>query len=309
MQPKKQFETLLEQGILLASEHGPPVLREAMMYSVFPGGGRVRPSLALGIVSALGQEPDDALLGGIMGVELVHCASLVHDDMPCFDDADMRRGKPSVHRVFGEDVALLVGDALIVTAFDVAVKHCAHRPTLVAPIVRTLAESVGASNGIIAGQASETDPRIPVADVHRKKTGALFEAVAAMAALTTGTEPSKWRVIGQKIGAAYQLADDILDAVGTPEIAGKPVAQDSRNGNPNAVNDQNLRVAVTQLDDTIESAIRSIPPCPRQEDLALLLVGAATRLCPPTLIPRDSGLMRSEAMAQYQTTEQVQAAV
>jgi len=309
MTTKEKFEQLLKREIELASEHGPSVLKEAMMYAVFPGGGRVRPRLALGIVNALGQEPDDALLGGIMGVELIHCASLVHDDMPCFDDSDMRRGKPSVHRVFGEDVALLVGDALIVAAFDVTVKYCAHRPTLVAPIVRTLSESVGASQGIIAGQASETDSSVPVGEVHRKKTGALFEAVATMAALTTGTETSRWRAIGQKIGAAYQLADDILDAVGDAESAGKPVAQDARNGNPNAVNDRDLLSAVTELDDTIESAIRSIPSCPKRENLALLLVGAATRLCPPTLIPRDSGLMRSEAMERYQTTEQIQAAV
>lgn len=309
MQSNDRFEQLLKREILLASEHGPAVMREAMMYAVFPGGGRVRPMLALGIISALDQEPDDALLGGLMGVELIHCASLVHDDMPCFDDADTRRGKPSVHRAFGEDVALLTGDALIVAAFDVAVKHCAHRPTLVGPIVRTLAESVGASEGIIAGQASETDPDVPVREVHRKKTGALFEAAATMAALTTGTEPSRWRAIGRKIGAAYQLADDILDAVGDAELAGKPVAQDIRNGHANAVNDRDLLSAVTVLDDTIESAIRSIPPCPRRENLAILLVGAATRLCPPTLIPRDSRLMRSEAMARYLTMEQIQAAV
>jgi geranylgeranyl diphosphate synthase type II len=266
-----------------------------MLYAVFPGGGRVRPRLGLGILEALGLSSDDAAMGGAVAVELIHCASLVHDDMPCFDDAGTRRGKPSVHRAFGEDTALLVGDALIVAAFGVLAKYCAHRPDILGPMVAILAESVGASEGIIAGQASEADPRVDLPEVHRKKTGALFEAVAAMAALAAGADTATWRGIGRKLGAAYQIADDILDAVGDTAYAGKPVEQDSRHARPNAVNRDNLLAAVTRLDDTIESAVVSIPPCPGRGVLVALLIGVAMRLCPPTMIPRRSGLMMSAA--------------
>jgi geranylgeranyl diphosphate synthase type II len=261
-----------------------------MVYAVFPGGGRVRPRLVLSISEALDSKPDDAALGGAMALELIHCASLVHDDLPCFDDADTRRGKPSVHRVFGEDIALLVGDALIVAAFDVLAKHARRRPELIGPLVRILADAVGASNGIIAGQASESDPSASVEEVHLKKTGALFEAAATMAATTAGVDTVPWRQLGRKIGLAYQLADDILDAVGDSELAGKPVAQDAKHARPNAVLADDLLASVTKLDRLIESAIISIPPCPGRPRLVALLIGVATRLCPPTLIPRETPL-------------------
>ena len=104
-----------------------------------------------------------------------------------------------------------------------------------------------------------------------------------------GTAP--WRAIGQKLGQAYQLADDILDAVGNMDFAGKPVSQDVKHTRPNAVNEKSLADAVTKLDDLIESAIIQIPPCPGREKLVVLLIGVATRLCPPTLLPRESNLM------------------
>jgi geranylgeranyl diphosphate synthase type II len=253
-------------------------------------------------MEALGQKPNDALMGGAMAIEMIHCASLVHDDLPCFDNADIRRGKPSVHRQFGEDMAVLVGDALIVAAFGVIAKHSRHRPTLVAPLVRILADAVGASRGIIAGQAAESDPLIGVSDVHRMKTGALFEAMAAMAALVAGAESYPWRQIGRKLGMAYQVADDILDAVGSSDIAGKPVSQDAGNAKPNAVNRSNITDAAMRLDDLIESAIETIPECPGRIELSALLVRVATRLCPIDLIPRESRLLDRIVSGTYDAT-------
>jgi geranylgeranyl diphosphate synthase, type II len=285
------FEKHLEKEILRVAANGPTQLKDAMIYAVFPGGGRVRPRLTLEIINALGYDLNHAALGGAISIELIHCASLVHDDLPCFDNSDTRRGKPSVHQEFGESTALLVGDALIVAAFDTIVKHFTHQSHIIGPMVQTLARASGASDGIIAGQASETDKKVDIQTVHTKKTGALFDAAAGIAALSVGEETEQWRKIGQQLGRAYQLADDILDAVGNAEIAGKPVSQDIRNERPNAIIEENLQMSVLQLDNTIESAIKAIPDCPGRHRLTALLVGVATRLCPPTVIPRDSNLM------------------
>jgi geranylgeranyl diphosphate synthase type II len=302
-----KFEEYLEQEVLEAAKDGPTELKDAMVYAVFPGGGRVRPRFALETIKAMGYNPTDVALGAAMSVELAHCASLVHDDLPCFDNADTRRGKPSIHRRFGESTALLVGDALIVSAFDVLVKRCMHQPQVMGPMVQTLARAIGASSGIIAGQASETDPAIHTDVVHRKKTGALFEAAAGMAALSVGRETTDWCRIGRKLGRAYQLADDILDVMGDAVYGGKPVSQDIRNRKPNAVIEESLAASVVLLDDTIESAVRAIPPCPGRDSLARLLIGVATRLVPHSVIPRDSGLMNSADMARFQSVVSLKA--
>jgi len=285
------FESLLRQQVLRAAASGPTRLRDAMLHAVFSGGGRVRPKLGMAIVEAQGKTVDDPVLGAAMAVEMIHCASLVHDDMPCFDDADTRRGKPSIHRAFGEDTALLVGDALIVAAFEVLAERCASRPGLLAPMVRLLAEGTGASEGIIAGQASESNPSADVRTIHRKKTGALFEAIAAMAALVSGGAVARWRGVGTKIGMAYQLADDMLDRFGDTQSAGKPVDQDTRNRRPNAARSESLASAAVRLDDMVESAINDIPLCPGRDSLVSSIVGIATRLCPPERLPRNSGLL------------------
>ena len=282
-----EFEDLMEKCVIEATLGGPEKLTQAMLYAVFPGGGRVRPQLAFGIWASMQRRRDRALMGAAMAVELIHCASLVHDDMPCFDDASMRRGKPSVHREFGEDVALLTGDALIVAAFDVLARFSAHRPEIVSSLVRLLGEAVGASRGIVAGQAAELESEVDVAHVHRLKTGALFEGIAAMTALVAGQDETAWRLIGSRLGMAYQLADDIHDVVGRAEDGGKPTSQDVRNHKPNAVFDRDLVTAARQLHEHIGVAIDAIPEGNGKARLASMLTRFAKRLCPESLVPRE----------------------
>jgi geranylgeranyl diphosphate synthase type II len=302
MNAMDEFELLLEKEILDATKRSPEKLKEAIKYAVFPGGGRIRPRLGIGIAEAMGHAPERALFGSAMAIEMIHCASLVHDDLPCFDDAAMRRGKPSVQRQFGEDIAVLVGDALIVASFGIAAEYCSHRPKLTGRIIWLLSEAVGASNGIIAGQAAESDPDVTVREVHKMKTGALFEGMAAISAVTHGADPAPWRSVGRKVGCAYQVADDIFDAVGSEAVCGKPTLNDTANNRPSAVRSQSLSSAAAELDTLIAAAIDDIPPCPGDENMADMLRGVATRLCPTSLIPRLTHVAAGNAVVRERGT-------
>jgi geranylgeranyl diphosphate synthase type II len=242
---------------------------------------------------------DELAFASAAAVELIHCASLVHDDMPCFDDADMRRGKPSVHKAFGESTALLVGDGLIVAAFDVLARHGAGYPRF-AELVRILARGTGASDGLVSGQAWEDALETTVDSVHRKKTGALFEAAAAMAAVISGVDEAPWRYIGQTIGAAYQIADDVMDRVGTPEIAGKPVRQDIGRPVANAVKAEGLENSFAKFHALVEHAIHAIPECPGRHSLAVLITGIAGRLL-PAISAQDDTRQSSRTLADGQS--------
>ena len=179
------------------------------------------PQLVLAVAYACGDDQPGLTDAAAAAVEMMHCASLVHDDMPCFDDAPIRRGKPTVHAVYGEALALLTGDGLIVMAFD-AIAHAAFQaPRRLAALVSELARATGMPHGIVAGQAWESEQDVPLGPYHRAKTGALFLAAARMGALAAGADPMPWRTLGDKLGEAYQVADDLRDAVSTPEGAGQ----------------------------------------------------------------------------------------
>lgn len=238
----------------------PPRLREAITYALFPGGGRLRPLLCLAVAAACsaGERRHQAVARArsfAAALELVHCASLVHDDMPCFDDAELRRGKLTVHRQFGEATALLVGDALIVMAFDTIAR------TENARSVSILAQATGPARGIIAGQAWEGEPVAPFDEYHRAKTAALFEAAGALGALAVGDDPEPWRAFGEVIGRAYQAADDLADAVGDAASLGKMPGRDAALGRPNIVRRQGVGAARVQIDALIHEARRRVPSC------------------------------------------------
>jgi geranylgeranyl diphosphate synthase type II len=127
-------------------------------------------------------------MAAAVAIELMHCASLVHDDLPCFDDAAMRRGRPSVHRAFDERIALLAGDALIVLAFQSLARAAIGSPSRLGKVITIVASAVGAPGGIIAGQAWECEPQVPLSSYQRAKTGALFAAAAAAGASAAGHE-------------------------------------------------------------------------------------------------------------------------
>ena len=263
----------------------PPRLRAAMHHAVFPAGARVRPRLTLAVASACG-DPDPIVTdAAACAVEFMHCASLVHDDLPCFDDAATRRGVASVHAAFGEPLAVLAGDALILLAFQ-TLGLLAHAPGKLSLLLLTLSRAVGAPAGIIAGQAWECEPTIDLRHYHRAKTGALFGAAAIAGAAAAGVEAEPWRALGETLGEAYQAADDIRDACATEAEIGKPIGRDAALGRPNAVAEFGLAGAVAQLRSLVADAVASIPPCPGHDALAALVLGEARRFVPEGVAAR-----------------------
>ena len=280
-----RIEATIEQAIRAACRTDcPPRLADALHYAVFPGGARIRPRLSLAVALACGDDDPAAADAAAAAIEILHCASLVHDDLPCFDDADMRRGKPSVHRAFGEPTAVLAGDALIVLAFDVVASAAMRRPERVAPLVRIVSRAVGAQGGITAGQAWECEHAVDLAAYHLAKTGSLFAAATAAGAAAAGADPAPWRALGETIGEAFQVADDISDHVGAEAAIGKPIGRDKALGRPSAVLDLGLEAAVSRLKALVSRAAALVPPCPGEARLRALILHETQRFMPAGLV-------------------------
>jgi geranylgeranyl diphosphate synthase, type II len=283
MDAVSRIEQALQAAVGRAEVPGcPPRLAAAMRHAVFPRGARVRPRLCLAVAAACGDDEPALSDAAAASIELLHCASLVHDDLPCFDDADTRRGRPSVHRAFGEPLAVLTGDALIVLAFQVLGRF-AHQPQRLALLLMTVSRSVGVPFGIVAGQAWECERQVELEHYHRSKTGALFACAAMAGAASAGSESEPWRKIGEKLGAAYQAADDIRDAAADSDEIGKPTGRDAVLGRPNAVIELGLAGAVRRLEQLVGEAIAAIPDCPGAAELKALILLEAKRLLPKKL--------------------------
>jgi len=216
------------------------------------------------------------------GIEFLHCASLVHDDLPCFDDATERRGKPSVHAKFGERIAVLTGDALIVAAFQTLAVHAIHsvRAERAPLVLSILARGVGAPYGIAAGQAWECESSVDVSRYHQAKTGALFIAATCAGAASAGVDPGPWMNLGACIGEAFQVADDIKDAIGDPEIIGKAVGIDAKLGRPNAVQELGLDGASDRLMRLLEEGLERVPYFTGRDSLIRLVRAQSERFVP-----------------------------
>lgn len=261
----------------------PPLLAAALEYAVFPGGARVRPSLLLAVAAACGDDAPALADAAACAVELLHCASLAHDDLPCFDDADLRRGLPSVHRRFGVPTALLAGDALIVLAFETIAKAGAERPLRLPALLGAVARGVGAPAGIVAGQAWEQEPTPSLQAYHSAKTGALFMASTMAGAIAAGADPGPWRALGDRLGAAYQVADDLLDAMASEEESGKSAGRDVALSRPSAARELGLQGAADRLDALVAEAAASVPACPGAKALREIVRMQAARLVPKQL--------------------------
>lgn len=280
---KTRIERALELALDAAATDGPPQLASAMHYAVFPGGARVRPRLCVAVAEAAGGGSPELVDATAAALELLHCASLVHDDLPCFDDAELRRGKPSVHRAFGEPLAVLTGDALIVLAFETLARAGIVEPIRLPSLIGLVAASVGAPGGIVAGQAWESEGSIPLERYHRAKTGALFVAAAMGGACAVGRDPGPWRTMGERLGEAYQVADDLLDAHATAEVAGKPTQQDARLLRPSAVDQLGTEGAVARLRGLVDEAADAVPECAGAPMLRTMVIQLAERLVPASL--------------------------
>lgn len=212
----------------------PARLREAMGYSLFAGGKRLRPALVFAAGQLLGAK-EDVLVAPAAAIECVHTFSLVHDDLPAMDDDDLRRGKPTSHKVFGEAMAILAGDALLSLAFEILTAGTSARS---AAMVRELAVATGAS-GMIGGQVADmegerqevTEARVRY--VHERKTAALIAAACRLGVLAAGGCDADLTALGNygyHLGMAFQLADDALDATATAEQLGKRAGKDTQAG-------------------------------------------------------------------------------
>ncbi|MFC3614256.1 polyprenyl synthetase family protein [Lutimaribacter marinistellae] len=277
----QRIETAVSDALQLSqAESAPAQLSSALVYATTPGGARIRPTILLSVAAACGDDRPELANAAAAALELIHCASLVHDDLPCFDDADIRRGKPSVHRAYSEPLAVLTGDSLIILAFEVLARAGGRDPGRAAQLVLSLAQRTGMPGGICAGQGWESEKTIDLGAYHRSKTAALFMAATEMGAISAGHAPEEWRDLGALIGEAFQVADDLRDALLDAESLGKPVGQDDLHGRPNAVAELGVKGAVDRLKQILSGAIASIPSCPGEAALARMVSHQAERIMP-----------------------------
>ncbi|WP_292290767.1 polyprenyl synthetase family protein [Marivita sp.] len=279
------FQTRINSAVESAIRIGqggkaPPKLSEALHYACTPGGARIRPTILVSVAMACGDDSPRMTDAAAAALELIHCASLVHDDLPCFDDADIRRGKPSVHRAYSQPLAVLTGDSLIILAFEVLARAAEHGPERAIRLIRALTRQSGMPHGICAGQGWESESKIDLSAYHRSKTGALFIAATQMGAIAAGQDEEQWFELGARIGEAFQVADDLRDALYDSEALGKPVGQDDLHGRPNAVTVLGVDGAQSRLRDILSGAISSIPSCPGEAQLAEMVRMQAERLTP-----------------------------
>jgi geranylgeranyl diphosphate synthase type II len=279
------ISTRIEEALLSAvgnceGSDAPRGLAGAIHHAVFPAGARVRPRLCLAVAAACGDDQPGLSDAAAASIELLHCASLVHDDLPCFDAATTRRGLPTVHCAFGERLAVLAGDALIVLAFETLSRASPVAPGRLPGLLLTVGRAVGAPAGIAAGQAWECEPSVDLALYHRAKTGALFVAAAEAGALAAGADPADWRTLGARLGEAYQVADDIRDVAASEAEVGKPVGRDAALGRPNAATELGLPAAVGHFRRLVAAGIAAIPDCTGRDLLRDLMRHEADRLIP-----------------------------
>jgi geranylgeranyl diphosphate synthase type II len=296
MDTMTRIEQALQAAVLSGEGSGcPPRLAAAIRHAVFPGGARIRPQLCLAVASACGDSDPALADAAAVAVELLHCASLVHDDLPCFDDAPTRRGRPSVHAAFGERLAVLAGDALIVLAYQTLGRSGARSPERLARVISTVSLGVGMPFGIVAGQAWECEPRVALSDYQRAKTGALFAAATQAGAQAAGADGAPWRGLGEWLGEAYQVADDIRDVMADPEALGKPTGRDAVLGRPSSAIEQGLAGAVQHFDRLVDQAADAVPPCRGAAHLRELVRKESERLVPKEWCAEERAAARQPA--------------
>ena len=259
-----QVERYLEQ-LRFSSEPETAGLEEAMRYSLLAGGKRIRPVLALATNVALGHDPSGVLpLAG--AIELIHTYSLIHDDLPAMDDDDLRRGRPTCHKAFGEDVAILAGDGLYAEAFRLLLGEQRGEAAHVLAAARELAAATGVG-GMVGGQyidVAETAPpgAAGLRHLHELKTGRLIGAsIECVLLLAAPIEPgriSNFHSFAGELGVLFQIVDDILDVTGSRETLGKPQGTDERLGKRTYVTEFGLDGARALAAESRERAVAAL---------------------------------------------------
>jgi geranylgeranyl diphosphate synthase type II len=266
---RREVETYLSR--LRFADHEPAVegLEEAMRYSLLAGGKRIRPVLALATADAIAH--DHSVLPFAAALELIHTYSLIHDDLPAMDDDDLRRGRPTCHKAFGEDVAILAGDGLYAEAFRHVLIHQGGDPRAILAAVAELAAATGVA-GMVGGQYIDIrgladDGTTTLRRLHELKTGRLIAASVECVLLLSGERESPrltaFREFAAELGVLFQIVDDILDVTGTDEGLGKPRGSDERHGKLTYVSSYGLDGARTMAAEShgkVRDALRRAAP-------------------------------------------------
>ncbi|ACM14392.1 (2E,6E)-farnesyl diphosphate synthase [Bacillus paranthracis] len=276
----KESKTFVEEKLVsYANElQCPNVLREAMAYSLEAGGKRLRPLLLFATLQAFGKEKNLGV-GAACALEMVHTYSLVHDDLPCMDDDDLRRGKPTNHKVFGEAMAVLAGDGLLTYAFQVIMAYEQKEISAEKKVrlVLELAKAAG-PEGMVGGQVADMEAegkQLTIDEleyIHKHKTGKLLEfAVLAGSILSDATEEQEEKLLefAKYIGLAFQIRDDILDVEGTEEEIGKPIGSDVSNEKSTYTTLFTVDRAKDILEETIAKAKDAISSLQLQDEYLL----------------------------------------
>lgn len=268
-----ELVTLALEGVLNRLEGVPPKLVESIRYSIMAGGKRLRPTLVLESARACaGGTAPPAALAAACAIELIHTFSLVHDDLPAMDNDDLRRGVPTNHKVFGEAMAILAGDAMVVMAFKVLATQAPE--DLTAALVRELAKATGPA-GMIGGQVldmegeNRTMSLDELKNLHSRKTGALITAAARLGAISAKASLQMLEALtgyGQHLGLAFQIVDDLLDVTSSPQQMGKSTGKDQGKGKNTFPALMGIDRSRTEAEKQYEQAIRSLEPLGNRAD-------------------------------------------
>lgn len=262
---RPMIETALD-GYTRFGEDCPANLREAIRYSLLAPGKRLRPILALLAAEACGGQIEKALPAAC-AVEMVHAYSLIHDDLPAMDDDDLRRGRPTCHKAFGEATAILAGDALLALAFEVLAKHI-HPPAVAGLCCAALAEAAGACN-LVGGQADDMAGQTVAGgltrleSIDRRKTGALILVSLRLGGMAVSADANQLSILseyGRKVGLAFQVIDDLLDVRSNEQVMGKRVAKDAEQGKLTFPGVMGIDQSAQYAGELIQKACESLGP-------------------------------------------------
>jgi geranylgeranyl diphosphate synthase, type II len=251
------------------AEHAAPsTIHRAMRYSLFAGGKRIRPALAIAACDAVADEME-GIEDAACALEMIHTYSLIHDDLPALDNDDLRRGRPTCHKVFGEAMAILAGDALLTLSFEVLAKlpHC-HGDRR-ARILAEVAVASGTVGGMIGGQVEDIEgegkppTRERLESIHRGKTGALLRASVRLGAIYSGASDLQYEALsiyGEHVGLAFQIVDDILDVEQSSAQLGKTAGKDAAQGKITFPAVYGLAASREMADEQLELALAAVEP-------------------------------------------------
>ncbi|WP_314626063.1 farnesyl diphosphate synthase [uncultured Selenomonas sp.] len=264
----KRRADLVEEGLLLELKKVPAydeTLENSMEYSLMAGGKRLRPVLLMAAADSVGKDGSNFLTTGC-AIEMIHTYSLIHDDLPAMDNDDYRRGKPTNHRVFGDGIAVLAGDALLTLAFEVMLRQQGATPETLVAVVSEMSRAAG-PYGMVGGQVLDLEGEgrhldmAALRKIHMGKTGALFCAAIRSGAILAGANEAELAALtlyAERFGLAFQITDDILDVIGDEAAIGKPVGSDARNEKATYVTLTSLEEAQKLAEAAVSEAVEAL---------------------------------------------------